>query len=151
MVLPARLGHSGDVPLVRGLAQADPAEAELAVVGARASTAATTVVAAGFELWFAALSDLLRSLSHPLNSSPRRPHSGRPDRQNPRNRPRPPRLRAWRRPPGSPLSAVPARPARSRPFRGPPLCAAPLLPRLSPLPAPPGRDAPPERRACPAP
>src|SRR5664279_3720325 len=98
MFLPARLGHAGDVPLVRGLAQADPAEAELAVVGTRAPTTTAAVVAARFELWFAALSDLLRSLSHPLNSSPRRPNR-RPSHFRPRRRPRPrhPRPRAWRR------------------------------------------------------
>src|SRR5215208_5836996 len=102
MVLPARLGHTGDVPLVRGLAQADPAEAELPIVGARAPAATTAVVAAGLELCFAALSDLLGSLSHPLKS-PRRPRSGRPRRFRPRRRPRPRRSPAWRRPPGSPL------------------------------------------------
>src|SRR6476469_7760471 len=101
MVLPARLGHSGDVPLVRRLAQADPAEAELAVVGARAPAAATAVVAAGLELRFAALADLLGSLSHSL-SSPRRPIR-RPRLFRPRRppRPRPLPARAWRRPPGS--------------------------------------------------
>src|SRR5215471_3698989 len=96
LVLPARLGHSGDVPLVCGLAQADPAEAELAVVSARAPAAPTTVVGAGLELGFAALTDLLGSLSH-LNS-PDRPMP-RPRRLRPRRPPRSPRRpRAWRRP-----------------------------------------------------
>src|SRR5919106_3639003 len=39
---PARLGHAGDVPLVGRLAQADPAEAELTEVAARAPTAPAT-------------------------------------------------------------------------------------------------------------
>ena len=38
-ILPARLGHAGDVALVRELAQADPAQAELAVDGARPAAA----------------------------------------------------------------------------------------------------------------
>src|ERR1700728_923461 len=47
---PARLGHAGDVPVVSKLAQADPADAELAVnrPGAAATTAAG--VAPGLEL-----------------------------------------------------------------------------------------------------
>src|SRR5215207_743951 len=66
LVLPARLGHAGDIPLVGSLAQADPAEAELAVVRPWAPTAATAVVVTRFVLGFAALTDLLRSLSHSL-------------------------------------------------------------------------------------
>src|SRR5919109_418558 len=42
---PAGLGHAGDLPLVRELAQADPAEAELAVDGARAAAPAAPAVA----------------------------------------------------------------------------------------------------------
>src|ERR1700750_1046477 len=37
---PARLRHAGDVAVVRELAQADPAQAELAVHGTRAAAAA---------------------------------------------------------------------------------------------------------------
>src|ERR1700753_1621907 len=62
--LPARLGHAGDVALVGSLAQADPAEAEFAVVGARAAAAAATGVRPAFVLVFAALADLLGSLGH---------------------------------------------------------------------------------------
>src|SRR3982074_3157156 len=43
---PARLGHAGDVALVRQLPQADPADAELAVDGASASAPTATAVAA---------------------------------------------------------------------------------------------------------
>src|ERR1700742_1479725 len=66
IALPARLGHAGDVALVGSLAQADPAQAELAVVGARA---AATAAEGGFPaliLGCAALADLLGSLSHAL-------------------------------------------------------------------------------------
>src|SRR4029450_1814041 len=44
--LPARFGHAGDLSLVCEVAQADPAEAELAVDGARASAAPAAGVAA---------------------------------------------------------------------------------------------------------
>src|ERR671933_198970 len=47
---PARLRHAGDEPLVGELAQADPAEAELAVHGARAPAATTARVPASREL-----------------------------------------------------------------------------------------------------
>src|SRR5689334_15191140 len=47
-----------------GLAQADPAEAELAVVGARATAATAAVVRPALVLGFAALADLLGSLGH---------------------------------------------------------------------------------------
>src|SRR5438270_7238751 len=50
MALPARLGHAGDVALVGHLAQADPAEAELAEVRARAAAALAAVVVACLEL-----------------------------------------------------------------------------------------------------
>src|SRR3970282_2691289 len=53
---PARLGHAGDLPLERELAQADPAQVELAVVGARAAAAAAAVVVARAELELAARS-----------------------------------------------------------------------------------------------
>src|SRR5829696_3194039 len=48
--LPARLGHAGDVALMGHLAQADPAQAELAVHGARAAALAAARVRAGLEL-----------------------------------------------------------------------------------------------------
>src|SRR5215211_5399232 len=44
MVLPARLRHAGDVAVVGHLAQADPAEAELAVDGAGPATTAAARV-----------------------------------------------------------------------------------------------------------
>src|SRR4051794_26248505 len=118
VVLPARLGHSGDVPLVGGLAQADPAETEFAVVRTGAAAAAAAVVAARFELRIARLLHLHRSLSHCLNSPQ---PSRRPRRRlRPQRRPRP-RPRAWRRPRGSPLSAARGPPAPLRPSGGPPL------------------------------
>src|SRR4030095_8447762 len=46
---PTGLGHAGDLSLVRELAQADPAEAELAVDGARAPAAAAAGVAPHLE------------------------------------------------------------------------------------------------------
>src|SRR6201999_2365219 len=64
IALPARLGHAGDVTLVGGLAQADPAEAELAVVSARATATTATVVFPALILGFTALTDLLGSLGH---------------------------------------------------------------------------------------
>src|SRR3954453_253880 len=50
MWLPARLRESGDVTLVGHLAQADPAEAELAEVGARAAAPLAAIVVAGLVL-----------------------------------------------------------------------------------------------------
>src|SRR6476469_425694 len=102
--LPAGLGHAGNVALVCRLAQADSAEAELAVVGTRPATAAATVVVTGFELVLADLVHLQRSLSHSPDS-PRWPHSRparRPRRRALRPPRRPPRSRAWRMPRGSP-------------------------------------------------
>src|ERR1700733_9744617 len=64
IALPARLGHAGDVTLVGGLAQADPAEAELAVISARATAATAAVVFPALILGFTALADLLGSLGH---------------------------------------------------------------------------------------
>src|SRR4051794_41496456 len=49
-VLPAGLGHPGDEPVVGQLPQADPADAELAVDGARAPAAAAPTVLAGLVL-----------------------------------------------------------------------------------------------------
>src|SRR4051812_2182548 len=65
-VLPARLDHSGDVALVCRLAQAESAEAELAVVGTRATAATAAVVAAGLVLRLPRLLDDVRSLGHGL-------------------------------------------------------------------------------------
>src|SRR3954470_2218284 len=59
MVLPAALGHPGDEALVGELAQADPADAELAVHGPRTAAAAAAGVLPGLELRRA-------RLAHPL-------------------------------------------------------------------------------------
>src|SRR5919112_4588394 len=48
--LPAALGHARDEALVRELAQADPAQPELAVDGPRAAAAAAARVLAGLVL-----------------------------------------------------------------------------------------------------
>src|SRR6185437_13511137 len=66
MALPARLRESGDVALVRHLAQADPAEAELAVVGARATAPLAAVVVARLVLGLALLAHHLGCLCHLL-------------------------------------------------------------------------------------
>src|SRR5512139_179319 len=58
---PARLGHAGDLPLERERAQADPAQVELAVVGARAAAAPAAVVVARAELELAALARLAQA------------------------------------------------------------------------------------------
>src|SRR5436190_23537816 len=63
-LLPARLGHAGDHSLVRELAQADPADAELAVHGAGAAAAPAAAVTAGLELGSAPLAHDLRGLGH---------------------------------------------------------------------------------------
>src|SRR5919107_5194238 len=62
--LPAALRHAGDVAVVRELAQADPAQAELAEHGARAATAAAAGVLAGLVLGGARLADALGDLCH---------------------------------------------------------------------------------------
>ena len=54
---PGRLRHAGDHALVRDLAQADPAQAELAVVRARPAAPAAPIVVAGLVLASALLSD----------------------------------------------------------------------------------------------
>src|SRR3954447_17799688 len=64
--LPARLGHAGDVAVVGELAQADPADAELAVHGARAAAAAAPAVLPRLVLRSALLADDLRGLGHGL-------------------------------------------------------------------------------------
>src|ERR671910_2680255 len=69
---PTRLGHPGDVALVGLLAQANPAEAELAVHRTRAAAVAAPVVAPGLVLGRARLAHPLGSLGHqsPSLSSP---------------------------------------------------------------------------------
>src|SRR5919199_165437 len=62
--LPAALGHAGDHALVRELAQADPAEAELAEDRARATAAVATRVVAHLELLRTLLLDPERRLCH---------------------------------------------------------------------------------------
>src|ERR671929_945862 len=64
MRLPARLRHSGDVAVVRELAQADAAQAELAVDGARAPAATAAGVLAGLVLRGALLAHPLGGLRH---------------------------------------------------------------------------------------
>ena len=54
---PRRLGHARDHALVRDLAQADPAESELAVVRARSAAPAAPIVVAGLVLASALLAD----------------------------------------------------------------------------------------------
>src|SRR5882724_3378756 len=62
--LPARLGQSGNVALVRHLAQADPAQAELAEVGTGAAAPLAAVVAPRLVLRRAPLAHNLGSLCH---------------------------------------------------------------------------------------
>src|SRR5205809_3209358 len=64
MALPARLRESGDIALVRHLAQADPAEAELAVVGARATAPLAAVVVPRLVFGSALLAHHLGRLCH---------------------------------------------------------------------------------------
>src|SRR5215216_6422629 len=61
---PARLRHAGDEALVGELAQADPAEAELAVDGARAPAAAAAAVGPRRELGGALRAHHLGCLGH---------------------------------------------------------------------------------------
>src|SRR5579863_6757579 len=56
---PARLGHPRDVPVVRQLAQADPAQAELAVHGTGPAATTAAGIAPGFELGGPLLTDSL--------------------------------------------------------------------------------------------
>src|SRR3954466_2049401 len=65
-VLPAGLGHPGDEPVVGQLPQADPADAELAVDGARAPAAAAPTVLAGLVLGGAGGGHPLGGLGHGL-------------------------------------------------------------------------------------
>src|SRR3954451_17982248 len=64
MELPAGLGEAGDVPLGGHLAQADPAEAELAEVSTRAAAAPAAIVVTGLELGSAPLADYLAGFCH---------------------------------------------------------------------------------------
>src|SRR5438094_3776487 len=66
--LPAALGHPGDEPAVGQLPQADPADAELAIDGARTAAAAAPTVLAGLEFGGAGLGDPLGRLRHGLLS-----------------------------------------------------------------------------------
>src|SRR3954453_3118218 len=61
---PARLRHAGDEALVRQLAQADPAQAELPVDGARTTAAPAPRVGPGRVLRRAGLPDDLALLCH---------------------------------------------------------------------------------------
>src|SRR4051794_8174525 len=64
--LPAALGHPGDEATVGQLPQADPAQAELAVDGARAAAAAAPTVLAGLVLGGAGLAHPPGRLCHCL-------------------------------------------------------------------------------------
>src|SRR5215210_1671155 len=95
---PRALGHSGDEALVGQLAQADPADAELAVDRPRPAAAPAAGVAAGLELGPAPLAHDLGRLGHGsstgrLTAPARRPRRAPPPRT---------RARRARRPPGSP-------------------------------------------------
>src|SRR4051812_13576147 len=65
-LLPAALRHAGDVAVVRELAQADAAQAELAEHGACAAAAAAARVRAGLVLGGACLAGALGELGHLL-------------------------------------------------------------------------------------
>src|SRR5690242_6867212 len=52
-LLPGRLGHARNRALVRQFAQADPAQAELAIDGARPAAAVAASVLAGRKAWLA--------------------------------------------------------------------------------------------------
>src|SRR5215213_8408718 len=66
--LPARLGHAGDVALVRELAQADAADAELLVDRARTAALAAARVRARLELRRPRGADDLGCLGHVVSS-----------------------------------------------------------------------------------
>src|SRR5262245_43988641 len=65
-LLPARLRHAGDRTLVRELAQADPAEAELPIDRTRTSAAVAARVGANLVLRLPLLLDPERLLGHLL-------------------------------------------------------------------------------------
>src|SRR5215208_704171 len=66
--LPARLGHAGDVALVRELAQADAAEPELLVHRTRSAALAAARVSAGLVLRRPRGADDLGGLGHVVSS-----------------------------------------------------------------------------------
>src|SRR4051794_15711215 len=68
MRLPARLRHAGDEAVVRELAQAHAAQAELAVHGARTAATPTTRLRARHVLRRAVCRDFLGGLSHSRSS-----------------------------------------------------------------------------------
>src|SRR5947207_12229824 len=68
-LLPAALGHPGNEAVVGQLAQADPAEAELAVDGAGAAAPAAAAVLPGLELGGACLAHALGRLGHVRQAS----------------------------------------------------------------------------------
>src|SRR3954451_23438955 len=65
---PARLGHAGDEAVVRQLAQAEPADAELAIDRTRAAAASTARVRTRLVLRRALRGDDLGCLSHSRSS-----------------------------------------------------------------------------------
>src|SRR6478609_10159761 len=76
---PARFRHSRDDALVRQLAQADAAHAELAEVGPRATAPVTPVVPTGLELRLSRLLDsecFLRHISPPSSRTASRARAG---------------------------------------------------------------------------
>src|SRR5829696_473574 len=77
MASPTALRHPGDEAVVGQLAQADPADAELAVDGAGAAAAAAPGVLTGLELGGARLLDALGRLGHLLRPPGRRRPSRR--------------------------------------------------------------------------
>src|SRR3712207_5329196 len=80
--LPAGLGHARDEALVGELAQADPAQAELAVHGTRPAAAAAARVLPGLVLGTACLAHALGRLRHQAASSRVVAYFGRPSRAN---------------------------------------------------------------------
>src|SRR5919202_6593125 len=80
MRLPAALRHARDEAVVCQLAQADPAQAELAVDGPRAATAPAAAVLAGLVLGGACLAHALGDLGHRSVRPPRRWWRRRPRR-----------------------------------------------------------------------
>src|SRR5829696_1199714 len=105
MPLPARLGHARDVALVRHLPQADAAQAELLVDGARTAALAAARVRPGLVLRRARRTHDLGGLCHEFLSRFLRPR--RPGRSRTRSRPDVPRGR----------TACPAHPVARRPRR----------------------------------
>src|SRR3712207_5740245 len=114
---PAGLGQARDVALVRLLAQADAAQAELAEVRARPPAAAAAVVLACLELLRALGAHHLRRLRHLTPTAPRCPRRVR-RAGRPRRRRRPAARRGarypgrWRPPPPPRCPGAPPRPAQ---------------------------------------